>query len=146
MARVVVTGMTPMWASFRPDARSSGFTLLEVLVVLVIISMAVAVIGPRLQRTYDAVVTSGQRQDVIRQLERLPIIARSSQGLDLVAGSNGLNDRLELPDGWSVYPLQPLRVEASGACHSSQLRLQRADESGAEQVKLREPDCVIVEL
>ena len=61
------------WASCRPEPVSrqcatAGFTLLEVLVVLVIISMAVAVVAPRLQKTYESVVVSGERADVVRQL------------------------------------------------------------------------------
>ena len=52
-----------MWASCRPDQRPArptperGFTLLEVLVVLVIISMAVAVVAPRLHTRVEIVNT-----------------------------------------------------------------------------------------
>lgn len=120
--------------------------MLEVLVVLVIISMAVAVIGPRLQNTYDAVVVSGERKEVVRQLERLPLLARAGQGLDMPAGSDALNQALELPEGWHAYPVQALRVESSGACHSGEVRLQRTGQAAIDQVRLREPDCRVVEL
>lgn len=134
------------WVSCRPepapgDGASAGFTLLEVLVVLVIISMAVAVVAPRLQKTYESVVASGERADVIRQLQRLPLIARQRRGIDLPPGSRELSGLLELPAGWHVSPLQALRIEASGACHASSIQLERDGVPGFQKITLREPDC-----
>lgn len=146
MVRAVGKATMRMLDFCRPDHRAGGFSLLEVLVVLVIISMAIAVIGPRLQKTYDAVVSSGERQDVVRQLERLPLVARSLQGLDLAAGSHKLNEYLVLPGDWHVYPVKSLRIEASGVCHAVSVRLQRQGKSEFEQVALREPDCVVEEI
>ena len=134
------------WASCRPEPVSrqcatAGFTLLEVLVVLVIISMAVAVVAPRLQKTYESVVVSGERADVVRQLQRLPLIARQRRGIDLPPGSRALDELLELPAGWRVSPLQALRIEASGACHASSVQLERDGEPGFQKLSLLEPDC-----
>lgn len=129
------------WASCHRDLRAGGFTLLEVLVVLVIISMAVAVIGPRLQKTYDAVVSSGERREVIRQIERLPMLAREKRGLSFVAGSDEMNTTLQLPEGWRVFPVGVLVVESSGACRPAKLRLQKQAEGATELVDLRSPDC-----
>lgn len=137
------------WASCRPDpvgpGRAAGFTLLEVLVVLVIIAMAVAVVGPRLQNTYDAVTRSGERADVVRQLERLPLIARDKRGLRLAPGSSELDTLLELPEGWRAVPLRELRIEATGACHATRVQLQREGDTGLQQVALLEPDCRVDE-
>ena len=54
----------------RRIAAARGFSLLELLVVLALIGMLTAVVAPRLQRTYDAIAGSGERDEVHRQLER----------------------------------------------------------------------------
>lgn len=135
----------PMWASSRPDVAAGGFTLLEVLVVLVILSMAVAVIGPRLQKTYDAVVASGEREEVLRQLQRLPAVATAEDGLVAAAGSGALQKRLEMPAGWTVVPIDEIRVESSGACRAARVRIRAPEQFGNApvDVKLLAPHCEV---
>lgn len=149
MANVAAKVTMRMWVSFLPDrmkaASQAGFTLLEVLVVLVIISMAVAVIGPRLQNTYDSVTRSGERADVIRQLERLPLIAREKRGMQLEPGSSALDELLDLPEGWRVTTGQALHIEASGACHRTSVQLRRDGDPEFQNVTLAEPDCHVEE-
>ena len=120
-----------------------GFTLLEMLVVLVIMGMAVAVISPRLQNAYDAVARSGERADVVRQLQRLPLLARARDGIDLPAGSSKLGELLKLPDGWSAVPERALRIESSGACHASIIGLRHVGDQAPQRVALAEPDCQV---
>src|SRR5690606_35165010 len=76
----------PTWAScLRADPRShAGFSLLELLVVLFLISVLAAMVAPRLQRTYEAIASSGDRAEVVRSIEQLPFLARArSQPLSL---------------------------------------------------------------
>lgn len=131
--------------SCRPDSlrTARGFTLLEMLVVLVIMGMAVAVISPRLQNAYDAVVRSGERADVVRQLQRLPLIARERGGIDLPSGSHGLDDLLKLPEGWTAVPERALRIETSGACRASIIELRHAGDAAVQRVALASPDCLV---
>ena len=62
-----------------------GFTLLEMLVVLVILGMAAGLIAPSLSRTAERVREAGDRDDVRRLLHALPILVRA-QGVPLRLG------------------------------------------------------------
>jgi len=120
-----------------------GFTLLELLVVLGLIAMMAALVAPRLQQTYDAIARSGERAEAVRQLELLPLRARST-GRAIVVDADDpamLGQYLELPEGWTASALQPLRVDASGVCHSAQVRVTGG--GAAETWTLRAPDCGI---
>jgi prepilin-type N-terminal cleavage/methylation domain-containing protein len=120
-----------------------GFTLLELLVVLALISLLTAMVAPNLQRTYTAIVSSGERAEVRRQLERLPLLARAAGAAIQVAPDAPavLSDLLELPEGWTVAAVDPIRVEASGICHAARVRVHGRDT--VEQVLLSAPACQV---
>ena len=136
----------PTWAScLRADRGrpQSGFSLLELLVVLFLIGVLAAMVAPRLQRTYEAIASSGDRAEVLRSIEQLPFIARErSQPLALApsdAAAAELTALLALPDGWSVAPVTALRVEVNGFCHAATLRVSGA--GTVEEWTLAAPDC-----
>lgn len=132
----------PTLVSFRaPDAAGRGFTLLELLIVLALLAMVTALVVPRMERTYQAIAGSGERDEVHRQLERLPRIARmQGHRIEVAEGdANGLASRLSFPEGWVVTPLEPIRVEVNGLCRGAVLRVQGRGRS--EDVELRAPAC-----
>lgn len=150
MARVVAKATMPTLASCRRNTpvsgHLSGFTLLEVLVVLVLIAGAVAIVAPRLERTYTAIVSSGDRAESIRQVERLPALVRSSgQLLELPAESDALAELLTLPEGWRIQTAEPLLIEASGACHSTSVSVHPHLSDVIETWRLAEPDCRVLD-
>lgn len=133
----------------RNEARprvARGFTLLELLVVLGLIAMMAALVAPRLQKTYQAIASSGERAETVRQLERLPLIARD-QGRAIEIPEDGgaeLSRYLVLPEGWSVRALEPVMVEASGLCHATRVRVEGA--GTAETWTLGAPDCGVADV
>lgn len=124
-------------------ARACGFTLLELLIVLALIAFMTALVAPRLQGTYDAIAGSGERAEVTRQLERLPLLARAAgTPIDIAKDdAAGLAKYLTLPEGWSVQPLLRLRVDAVGVCHSARVRV--TGRGSSEDWVLSAPDCSV---
>ena len=132
--------------SFRPSSATppcGGFTLLELLIVLALMSIAAAMVAPRLAHTYDAISTSGERAEVERQLSRLPAIARrDAVELDVAPGDGAALARLlELPSGWSVAPVERIHVAASGICNGAVIRVRGA--GGNETWRLEAPACEV---
>ncbi|WP_449656985.1 prepilin-type N-terminal cleavage/methylation domain-containing protein [Thermomonas sp.] len=125
----------------RPPARGgAGFSLLELLVVLALVGMLSAIVAPRLQNTYEAIAGSGERAEVYRQLERLPLIARATgNAIELPANTVIPSASIILPEGWTVRPLEPLRIEVSGVCRSTRVRIDGRGTS--EEALLSLPDC-----
>ena len=120
---------------------ASGFTLLELLIVLALIAMMAAMVAPRLQQTYDAVARSGERAEARRQLERLPLRARAAgAAIEIPADEAAAFARaVPLPEGWAMTATTPLRVEANGICLGGSVAVQAP--RLAETWTLSAPDC-----
>lgn len=128
----------------RADA-ARGFTLLELLIVLAILAGTSAIVAPRLQATYDAIVSSSERAEVRRSLERLPLLAREG-GSDLrypatAGGAAALAALVPVPDGWQVRPLDPVVVHRSGVCEPARVAVARGETR--ETWRLTTPLCTV---
>jgi len=138
-----------MWASCRRDSKGpatrapdGGFSLLELLVVLALISFMTALVAPRLKNTVDAISRSGDRAEAVRQLERLPLLARRDGTPLAVDKGQALSmPGLELPQGWSVQVIDRLQVAANGYCAPALLDVTTP--AGNERWMLGTPDCRI---
>lgn len=121
-----------------------GFTLLEILVVLVILGMAAALVAPPLARTVDRVREAGERDDVVRALGRLPLYARDGGvALEIAAGDALPAQGEAWPPGWRVVAATPLRIEANGFCVGGEV--QADGPAGPRRWRLVAPDCAVEE-
>jgi type II secretory pathway pseudopilin PulG len=109
------------------------------LVVLALISFMTALVAPRLQNTLDAVTRSGDRAEVGRLIEELPLRARSEAREIRVAPKTNLSSVINLPEGWSASTITALRIRDNGVCDSARLLVQGA--GAVEEWSLAMPDC-----
>ena len=121
---------------------SIGFSLLEMLVVLVLISVMTALVAPRLHGTVQAIATSGERAEVTRQVERLPLLARQQgRPIEVEAGGDVTAVSPDFPDGWKVQPITALNIARNGVCTAASLRVE--GRGMVEEWSLGSPDCKV---
>ena len=121
-----------------------GYTLIEIVVVLVIFSLLAGLAVPRLTTLYDSLQTAYQRDDVLARLSGLGYLA-FQQGSDFEltayppAESTTAKQPLELPDGWQYRTETPIHFFANGACSGGLVYLNyQSREFG---VQLEPPFC-----
>lgn len=106
---------------------SSGYTLLEMVVVLAIISLITAMVAPPMFKTVERWRARNSADDIERQLQRLPVlVARAGQPLRLASAKDwpAKLPPLELGD-WTLVFREPLVVQANGFCESARIELQQ---------------------
>ncbi len=135
--------------------QAPGFTLLELLVVLVLLGAVVGVALPNLSQLYNSVSARIERDTILDQLGSLGAQAHSQQRTLVVFDSrepletqfeqypslaNYPQFDLQLPTNWQLHLEQPLIARANGVCLGGELRLIR---EGVEQMhlNLKPPYC-----
>lgn len=121
-----------------------GFSLLEMLVVLVLMGLAAALVAPSLSRTADRVQEAGDRDDVRRLLMALPALARQQGGaIRIAAGEPVQPPGRSWPEGWSVLATTAVSITAAGWCEPA-IVVARGPATESTY-SLRSPDCVVEE-
>jgi prepilin-type N-terminal cleavage/methylation domain-containing protein len=111
-----------------PRARSDGFTLLEIMVVLVLLTLITSLVAPRLGTLYQALVLREQRDDLILQVQGLPYRAfRTGREFHLGSADAAGVPPLDVPEGWVMDSDEPVVVKASGVCTGGTLELTHED-------------------
>ena len=148
----------------RPPASSGrGFTLLEMLVVMVLIGMVTGVVFPALSKWFDTLVVRSELSQVQSQLRRLPAWAglahqtvllqaqaggldsQSSAGSkgsapDVVYLAQGLPTGWQLQAGWKLVAGQWV-MHASGLCEAGQLVLLQVAKQRSYRASLMGSGC-----
>lgn len=133
-------------ASCPPECR--GFTLLELLVVMVIIGLVAALVAPNLERLVGSVDRATRRDGLLADISGLSYRAYAlGQSFELSdAQLNRLlrdgNPVLVVPSGWQVAIASPIQFGFNGLCSGGQLSL-RSPDGVSEALTLRAPDCRI---
>lgn len=120
------------------NRRPTGYTLLELVVVMAILAMTTALAAPPSYRMVRSWQESTQVKDVIEQLERLPGKVRTS-GNPLTVTADTITAPVGLPQGWTLKMEEPLHVQANGACSNAQGVLTTAQQS--IPLRIQAPFC-----
>jgi general secretion pathway protein G len=143
--------MIEMTAMKRPGR---GFSLLELLVVLVILGGITGLAMPNLVRLYESVTTAVERDSILDQLSNMGRIALLNQQAYLLDDSRFSSDSdqednitadyppyaLELPPGWDIELEKPIIVRANGVCMGGTVSLLYDGEQRFE-TELQPPYC-----
>jgi len=120
--------------------RYLGFTLLEILVVLLIVGLLSSLGLPRLQRLADSIQRANQKTSLIGQINSLPYQAYVS-AREIVLDS-GRSSVINIPANWQIKVAQPVRYSANGICSGGHITVLAPD--GREEVFiLNAPLCHI---
>ena len=99
----------------------SGFTLLELLVVMVIMGLVASLTVPAFPRLYDAYVRRQLVDQVSRSIGSAALYSYSTgEPVELVPF---IEQRLELPENWQLRSQDPIVIDATGVCFGGDLYL-----------------------
>lgn len=110
----------------QPEA--AGFSILELLVVLLLLAFISALAIPRITALYDSVTYGMERDDVLNSLAGLGYAAYArgkAFSISRQASSNtGGAIPLKLPEGWTVAALNPISYSMEGICSGGAVTLE----------------------
>ncbi|QEP43594.1 prepilin-type N-terminal cleavage/methylation domain-containing protein [Ectothiorhodospiraceae bacterium BW-2] len=105
-------------------ALRNGFTLLELLIVLVLLGLISGLAIPRLNSLYESGVARYELEEIMQQIAGLGVKAYQQQqtialGID--------NDMLpfQLPDAWQITTENPVIYQQNGVCRGGTVALNK---------------------
>lgn len=122
-------------------ARVVGFTLLEMIVVLVILGLSAALVGPSMLRGIDSWQRQAAMDGLLDQLRALPGNARGS-GKPIVVSDATLASTappLRVDGDWRLRVPEPWVVGANGVCRGGDVIV--ANSFGERTIRVAAPFC-----
>lgn len=124
---------------------AAGFTLIEIIVVLVIVGLLTSIALPRLVTLYASIENSSQRSAIKDQVEGLGYLAYSTGKPIVLESSAERGGQLKyypllLPAGWRIDLPRPLHFSSLGFCTGGKLIINDPD-GGKEAFQLAPPLC-----
>ncbi|WP_334049850.1 prepilin-type N-terminal cleavage/methylation domain-containing protein [Alteromonas gracilis] len=121
----------------------AGYTLLELVVVLVLMGLLMGVATPKVIQLYRSVEFSLEKDDILFQLSRLSFnVYKSGRAFELQnLASEDNNTFITLPEGWEFDALQSSNITFSplGYCDGGQARFVKQNRELI--VSLSAPSC-----
>lgn len=131
----------PISATCRRNDVSRGFTLLELVVVLALVTLLGAVVMPGLLKMQQAWQRRTDNQNIDDQLRSLSYRARLS-ATEVIIGPAGVEPTglLVLPQDWKLTAKIPVIYRTNGVCLGGEAVLEH--DGIVEHVMLEAPLCV----
>jgi len=125
--------------------QQNGYTLLELLVVMLLIGLIAGLVLPNLSKLYERGVLAYERNNLLRSLSAISYqVYRHRQAirLGLPAATEDVNAKpptVELPDGWKISAAEPIVYRDNGVCLGGDLTLTK--NSLVQHIRLIPPYC-----
>ena len=124
---------------------AGGFTLIEMLVVLLLAGLLTSMVLPAMQRMMDGSQRRAAHDSILGQLDELGYEAylqgRTTE-LHNSAEVGAGKFPFALPEGWEVQVKQPIVFAFTGICSGGELTLIGPDQT-TEKFTLTAPDCKV---
>ena len=128
--------MSDRFRSTDAVSRARGFTLLEMVVVLAILGLATAMVGPSMIHGIDTWRRQSDVDALLDQVRGLPAQARA-HGMAIEISDDSLAGEkppLHIGGGWQLHVPEPWKVQANGVCEGGRLQLAVNDRERVLQV------------
>lgn len=123
--------------------QTRGFTLIEILVVLVIVGLLAGVTLPRLYSISRRFEIAAQRQNLLTEISVLGYRAYSrGSPMEIGSSSHSADAKMALhvPSGWRIDAPEPIRYSINGICSGGKITLLGPD-GYREELYLQAPLC-----
>lgn len=121
-------------------AGQGGFTLIEMLTVLVIAGLLAGLAAPGVRRTLQSMERKSQHDLVAGQLVELPYRAWVEGKSHTLGGTGPAEFKLELPESWRLEAPKPISYAFNGVCGGGVVTLH-GPEGWRESWRLEGPRC-----
>jgi prepilin-type N-terminal cleavage/methylation domain-containing protein len=118
--------------------KQPGFTMIELLVVLVILGLTSALVLPKFPAIYERFKGKAEEDKFYQSLSVLSLRAYTQQA-QLVLDKNSVRNLLDLPESWQITIDNPIIYKASGVCLGGKVGL--SVNGVAREILLRPPYC-----